>query len=135
MKLGFTGTRHGLNDIQAVTLSAWIANHGPFEEAHHGDCIGADSAFHTLTRADPKTVLHIHPSDSVGWRAFRDGDVYHPEKPPLERNKDIVNASDMVLACPMENVEVMRSGTWATIRNCRKVGRTLLVFYPDGRVE
>jgi len=53
-------------------------------------------------------------------------------KEPLARNRDIVNMSDILIAAPGEKAEVLRSGTWATIRYARKMSRKLLVIYPKG---
>jgi predicted Rossmann fold nucleotide-binding protein DprA/Smf involved in DNA uptake len=49
---------------------------------------------------------------------------------PLVRNKVIVNISDVILATPFEDKEVMRSGTWSTIRYARKVGKTPIIILP-----
>jgi len=38
----------------------------------------------------------------------------------------------LVLACPAQKREQLRSGTWATIRYARKTGVKMFVIFPDG---
>ena len=96
---------------------------------HHGDCVGADEGLHYAC-ASPKDVIIIHPSNIKKWslnsqKYFK---RYDP-KPPLERNKDIVNESDFLVAYPEDpEVEILRSGTWSTIRYARKVGKEVFIF-------
>lgn len=59
-------------------------------------------------------------------------DVVHEPRPPLERNRDVVDASDVLLACPGGMAEEQRSGTWATIRYARKAGKPVVIVWPDG---
>jgi arginase family enzyme len=81
----------------------------------------------------------LHPPTNSEFRSFvwtsADlGDVVCVEKNYLERNEDIVRDTDFLIACP-EGSEVMRSGTWATVRYARKKGRTIVVFWPDGHTD
>ncbi len=56
-------------------------------------------------------------------------------KPYLERNRDIVDASEVLIACPSTREEVMRSGTWATVRYARKKGMKITLIFRDGTCE
>jgi predicted Rossmann fold nucleotide-binding protein DprA/Smf involved in DNA uptake len=53
--------------------------------------------------------------------------------PYLERNHAIVNESDFLIAAP-DGPETLRSGTWATVRYARKVGKRVLVIMPNGEI-
>lgn len=54
-------------------------------------------------------------------RGFNKGDMLIKEKSYLNRNKDIIDQSDFLIACPQDKEqEVLRSGTWSTIRNAKK---------------
>lgn len=133
MRLGFTGTQKGMTDLQKERVISFLLMH-EVVEVHHGDCVGADSEFHDLIRERcPKVQVHIHPPELDVKRAFKEGDVVHPEKAYLKRNRDIVNVVDVLLACP-KGPEIMRSGTWATVRYARKRGKQVGVFYPQGSV-
>lgn len=58
------------------------------------------------------------------------GRTVHKAKPPLDRNRDIVNGSDVMLVAPRERKEELRSGTWATYRYAREQGKTCIVVWP-----
>lgn len=50
----------------------------------------------------------------------------------LKRDDALAEACDILLAFPRNGFEIMRSGTWATVRRARKANR-IIVFYPlDG---
>ena len=127
MRIGFTGTKEGMTDQQALVLYD-ILKGLEISEAHHGDCVGADSEFHVMC-IDLGIPVHIHPPTNSYARAFCENAAkVHPKKPYLERNKDIVNVSDAMFATPKENEEQLRSGTWATIRYTRKTGKKLTII-------
>ena len=48
----------------------------------------------------------------------------------LDRNKDIVNNCDLLIAAPKENTEVLRSGTWSTVRYAKQLGVTVVIIEP-----
>lgn len=58
-------------------------------------------------------------------------DIAMTEKPPLIRNRDIVNAGELLIATPKLDVEEQRSGTWAAIRYARKIGKPIILIYPS----
>ena len=106
-------------------------------EFHHGDCVGADSdADHIVRLVSPRAKIHIHPPEKDFKRAhtFIEGDTMYPAKPYLDRNHDIVDAVDILFATPKTNGEVIRSGTWATIRYARKQGKKVVLIRPDGTI-
>jgi predicted Rossmann fold nucleotide-binding protein DprA/Smf involved in DNA uptake len=107
---------------------------------HHGDCIGADEQAHDIAIAAGLKV-HIHPCVIRPKRANRIPSNYPNGRPaieepadPLERNRRMVNLCDQLFACPKEPTEVIRSGTWATIRYARKKGRRLYIILPHGEI-
>jgi hypothetical protein len=55
--------------------------------------------------------------------------------PPLARDLLIVKSCDRLLACPGTMTEIIRSGTWATVRMARKAGRPITIVLPAGRRE
>ena len=130
MIVGFTGTRTGMNDKQKHLVKIFLKMHRP-SRVVHGDCIGADSDFHNIC-LELKIPIDIRPSN-LSTRAWRHatGVLYLP-KNPLERNRDIVDQSDEMFACPKEINEVLRSGTWSAIRYARRINKRLYIFYQDG---
>lgn len=141
MILGITGTRHGLSERQC-SLVATLLDGARFSwpavtELHHGDCVGVDSEVHELVRRLVPTVrIVVHPPLLVAYRARCRGDVVLPEKGYLDRNRDIVDACDRLLALVGGDERSRpRSGTWATVRYARQALRRGLIVYPTGREE
>lgn len=136
MFVGFTGTRQGLTQPQrnelAVALSDLLrvadTNNLP-HEFHHGDCIGADYEAHYLARKLGWTIV-VHPPENTKYEAWCIADQRRPSFPFLTRNHNIVRATDLLIACPRSNVEELRSGTWATIRYAREIGRPVHILEP-----
>lgn len=157
MILGITATRGQLTVAQADNLERWI--HDPdVTEVHHGDCKGGDELAHSMALIARKPIV-IHPPTvelhrafchrKVTWWAFgrnyekmaeivwlfppvnREPDFTVLEPLPyLKRNHDIVDTCDFLLALPGTEQEIVRSGTWATIRYARKVGRPHEIVTP-----
>lgn len=121
--------------LQLATVEWLIADlrAKDYTTLHHGDCIGADFQFATLARAAGMIVVG-HPCDIEAKRARFDNDETYAPKPPMERNDDIVAASQWILAGPKRTTEEVRSGTWATIRRARRASCGLTIVYPDGSI-
>lgn len=146
MIYGFTGTREAPTREQEAVLDE-MANMGVFGgENHHGDCVGADTEFHYFAwRYGGKVV--VHPPVDPKCRAFvhqlmagmwEDDFVLLPEKPYLERNRDIVDACEKLLVVPKETQQderPVRSGTWSTVRYAQKQGKPIVIIWPDGQIE
>src|SRR4051812_7810698 len=137
MILGFTGTRHGITMAQALELNKILFL---CKEFRHGDCIGSDTMAHHQVRQFAifytRTIrIVIHPPSNPGQRSWCQGDEILPPKDYIPRNHDIVNASDEVLATPSGYVEELRSGTWATIRYAKEVGKPVTIIFPDGSIK
>lgn len=129
--VGFTGSRSGINSVQVKEITSLLTGMRDLQlVVHHGDCIGADTDFHNLCLSlSPCVKVVIHPPTINTFRAFNKSHKLLPPKPYLVRNHDIVDAADIVIACPFDkNKEELRSGTWATIRYCKKQGKTIYIF-------
>lgn len=139
MKIGFTGTQNGITPPQFDLLVEVLQGLHEVTEAHHGDCIGADGEFAVIIDAlysqanGFEAQLHSHPPDDPKKRAFTAYQKSYPEKPFLDRNEDIVDATEILIACPKGQAEERRSGTWATIRYARKQGGIIIILWPDGK--
>ena len=61
LKIGFTGTRHGMTKKQEIEFEKLIKAK-KFKEFHHGMCLGSDEIAHQLIEKDKKNVNIIgHP--------------------------------------------------------------------------
>lgn len=132
MKLGFTGTREGMTFEQLCEVELILLFE--IDEAHHGDCIGADADLHRLARSAGLWIVG-HPPIDPKLRAFCEFDEIWPEKQYLVRNVDIVICGDILLATPKEMEEQKRGGTWSTIRYAREIGKPRIIVWPNGEVE
>ena len=134
--IGFTGTQVGMTDAQFSIARLFFQKYRiEIEDVHHGDCIGADDDFHTLVRLHSNIKIVIHPPKNKSKRAFKQGDVILEPDEYLKRNHDIVDACNILIATPKENEEVLRSGTWATIRYGKKSKKMVIIIFPDGKVD
>ncbi len=137
MDIGFTGTREGMTNHQIASLYfTLIMLKGEPLTFHHGDCVGADAEAHKVVQHQGISVI-IHPPIDSSRRAFCEDGYLWQKKPYMERNRDIVCFTKMLIACPKlsEKDSHRRSGTWATIRYARKLGRRLVIIWPDGTLE
>lgn len=122
MIIGFTGTQIGMSDRQKMSLRRHLVSVGA-TEFHHGDCIGADADAHWIAIGLGCRIV-IHPPEISSKRAFcKWADCELPAKPYLDRNHDIVDCCDKLIAAPKSLEEELRSGTWATVRYAKKAGK------------
>jgi hypothetical protein len=133
MVIGFTGTRKGMTTAQRDAVAAVLRTLNA-TVLHHGDCVGADAQANEIARALGLRVV-LHPPDDGRHRAFCRADEVRSPRSYLVRNHDIVNDAQVLVATPGQQSEVMRSGTWATIRYARKLGVRTVVIYPSGNME
>jgi hypothetical protein len=132
-KVGFIGTRHGMSEAQKEALRKLIARKR-FSEFHHGDCVGSDEQAHSLIRQVGHSVKVVgHPAKWEKYRAHCDCEEELPSGTYNQRNKDIVDQTDFLIATP-DSKERKGSGTWITIRYARKHGKRIYVVHKSGRI-
>jgi len=133
--IGFTGTQRGMTSSQRQQFEM-LFNQLHIEAAgeiefHHGDCIGADEDAHNIVAANTDGYgIWLHPPMNDKKRAWCR--AYHvlPIKDYMNRNHDIVEACDILIACPKGMTEELRSGTWATIRYARILHKRVQILWP-----
>jgi hypothetical protein len=132
--LAFTGTRKGMTKAQRRTLRHHLMTTDKRPTvAHHGRCVGADEDMHDLLLA-AKVPVETWPGDIEDLRAPCLGAaVDHEPMSCLARNQRIVEACDYLIVAPAGYTEERRSGTWATARAAREMGKPVYVVLPDGR--
>lgn len=133
---GFTGTRKPISEQQRTWLRHQVDNR---VELHHGACLGADEEAHDAA-IDADSVIVVHPPSNEllmmpRWKFSQRACIYvHPSKPYHDRNRDIVDSTQVLIALP-DGPERPHSGTWYTIRYALKQGLPVNICYPDGTVE
>jgi hypothetical protein len=102
---------------------------------HVGDCIGADAQ--ATGQAQGMGIATVcHPPLDTSKRAFTTGHIQVlPPEPYLERNHIMVEAAGVLIATPQQMREVLRSGTWATVRYAHRRRIHVLIVYPTGLVR
>lgn len=141
MDIGFTGTQRGMTPAQQeVVWNMMVAVsliYGQKVEAHHGLCIGADAQFHGICRGWVIPIVGHPPINTSKVHSFPPSDFVYMWGPKeyLDRNTDIVDCCNWLIATPAEYVEQLRSGTWSTIRKAKKKGIRGTIVYPDGTTE
>ena len=135
MKVGFTGSRNSMSNKQ-VNIFKQITKTLDITEFHHGGCIGSDEIADAIVKnvkkgKQLKTIIHLsYKKDKANIKA----DIEIKPAPYLERNKDIVDQSEILIATP-RNKETFNSGTWTTIRYARKKNIPIYIIKPNGVVK
>lgn len=132
LTIAFTGTRVGMTVRQHRALEQLLETYPPesWIKFVHGGCVGADSQFHAYTTAHLFRV-HIYPSDIKGTQgATDDAEYVHTPLPALQRNRVMVEMADILFAAPQTLHEIVRSGTWSTVRHARAVGTPCIILDP-----
>jgi len=134
LNVGFTGTRHDATVAQIRTLSALLLKLRP-DRFHLGDCVGADEQAAHLAHALGIDCVGHPPIEEKLRANFNRYITEYPARSYLERNREIVDVCDILIACPGEDRERLRSGTWATVRYARAKKKKLYVINPRGEVH
>jgi hypothetical protein len=135
MILSFTGTRKGMNEVQKELFQQLVDEINP-KVFVHGDCDGADEDAHNIIVSKGNIEIHKRPCTFDNQRAFtKEGTCVAEPEYALDRNKKIVDDGEILIATPGENKEVLRSGTWSTIRYASKTNKPVVIIYPNGKVE
>lgn len=135
--LGITGTRNQMTPQQFVEATSILKSlRNKYFTLHHGACIGADETLVVHAAMLVYTNIVAHPpviTQFMSEVAMNTSTQQLPPKEYLERNHDIVDATAMLLACPLWPEDVLgRSGTWSTIRYARSLKRPIIIVYDNG---
>lgn len=132
MIIGFTGTRKGISRNQELLLRKFFSafNQDAEIEFHHGCCVGSDTNFHHLVREifwNCRIIGHPPANDYLMSNDLDFDDVFRPQE-YMVRNRHIVDSAEILIATP-EGEEILRSGTWATIRYAlKKADKSVFIF-------
>ena len=136
MIIGTSGSRNGMNKISKNILINELNKINSITAFHHGDCKGVDEEFHNIIRDHDKSInIIVHPPINNSLRSYCNGNIIKKENTYLQRNKNIVNQVNLMIFLPSTNQEILRSGTWSTIRYCKKINKKYIIIFPDGSIE
>jgi hypothetical protein len=135
--VGFTGTKIGMHPNQRLELAEhllYLKGLG-FTHFHHGDCIGADTQAAKIAKQFGFFIVahpgHPRDKNNTMYRAFTEcNDEVREVKPFIQRDHDIVDETERMIATPAGCTEEIRSGTWTTVRYARKQSKEVHIIYP-----
>lgn len=130
MKIGVTGTREGANDRQLTAVIAYMESLGPGHELHHGDCQGVDVEVAAAARQLGWRIV-CHPPALTEAQGHFGGDEIRRPKGYLERDRNIVDETELLIVVPKHDQWQPRGGTWYTHDYAVKKGKPLKIFYPN----
>ena len=138
MKVGVTGTREGMTSSQVFAFGG-LECLDSIREFHHGSCCGVDVGTARLVKGHLGDTVEIHrhpgPLDDPNQEDSGVDTVIHEPKNHFARNRDIVDAVDLLIVVPREMERQERGGTWYTMGYAEKKGKQIKVIWPDGTVE
>lgn len=139
LSYAMTGTQEGATNAQMLTLAELMMGEGlstvDMFYWHFGDCIGADQqAFDMVSDVFMFIAYTVaHPTNVEGKRAFCQATEIREPMESLGRNARMAYLGhNGLFALPRTHYEILKSGTWATVRTAAKLKRPIWIIYPDG---
>ena len=138
MKIGVTGTRNGMSEIQENKFKTILTNGIKFlyppllsDEFHHGDCVGADVQAAQIAKNIGYRII-CHPPIVTELRGYFLSDDYRPPLTYFQRNRNIVDEIDFLFVLPMDNEPKEKGGTWYTFNYALRRNKPVMIIYPEG---
>lgn len=123
MKVGFTGSRHGMSRRQATQLQ-WLLS-----VLRHADLkVHRPSEFHYGTHEDAELKADDEAAKLAASLGYEPIPHHAARGGELARNHIIVDAVNVLLAAPQTDAEEVRSGTWATVRYARAAVKPVVML-------
>lgn len=132
MKVGVTGTREGANDVQLTAVIEYMISLGTGHELHHGDCSGVDVQVAQAAQSLGWRIV-CYPPNSDETRGWFGGDEVKKPAGYLQRDRAIVDATEVLMVLPLQNEWQPKGGTWYTHDYAVKRGKPVRIFYPNGQ--
>jgi len=137
-EIGFSGSQRGMTEAQRATVARLLQEFYRMELGvglfRHGHCRGADEQAAMIAgNIGYVTVAYPGADTPDKWTTFV-STYTRAAYPNLERNQRICDDSMIMIAAPAQDTEVLRSGTWATIRRARKDNVPLFIVGPEGNL-
>jgi hypothetical protein len=133
--VGITASRHGLSDIQRRALTTFLhrARMAGASRFHHGCCVGGDEIGAVIAyNLGYRVIGHPPVKTELVTEAF--SHELRESKGYLERDRDIVHETDVLIGLPNQPEVWRGSGTWFTVHYAQEMSRARLVMLPNGQV-
>lgn len=144
MIIGVTASQEGLTEEQEKWAGEFARQNAERITLFvDGECIGGDTELCLIFRdagvRPPSGKTRSRPCTITSKRSFAVHDEVMPVHQPLIRNHHIIDdvlaapGGDGYMLCfPRSVVEIVRSGTWATIRAAHNRGAKGWIIWPNG---
>lgn len=131
MKIGITGTRSGMTELQRTCamslLQRLFVNNSQF---HHGDCIGVDvQAAEIAAGIGFYTVCH--PPIKTDLRGNHKSNEFREPLSYFARNRNIVDETDFLIVVPFQMSHQTSGGTWYTHDYAIKKNKPIEIIWPE----
>jgi hypothetical protein len=133
MKVGITGTREGMTESQFASIKEalkTIISECGAAEFHHGDCTGVDVEAAFLAKELGYKII-CHPPKSSEQQGYFGGDEMREPLGYLQRDRNIVDETDILIVAPLQRTHQSRGGTWYTHDYALKKGKPIMLFIGD----
>jgi len=145
MRVALTATQQGINGRQWTTLYDVLRQLKPALFIH-GACLGGDDQGDSMAAdlgipriAFPSTIGKKRVPDDELKRRTGSLIMIMPAEQPLIRNIKMLKCAKVIegsklIACPRQRHEIIRSGTWTTVRHGRRILGTqnVIIISPEG---
>lgn len=144
--IGATGSREPVSNAQRAwvysTFEDAIRNN-VFRRVHHGACTGADEFIHEVALESgiyidvwpPTVIKYLAPQCILSHPLV----TVHHAMPYLNRDREVVRGGTAgLIALPRQDSQPAREswgGTWYTVDFAERMGRNVVICYPNGKVE
>jgi hypothetical protein len=123
MRVAFTGTRHGMNAAQVQQLRYVLALF-----CHADRHVGRTPEFHYGTH-ETAVLLADEQAANLAAEAGYTLVAHHALRgQELARDDEEAAVADVMVAAPQADREQQRSGTWATVRRARALGKPVVML-------
>lgn len=129
IKIGVTGTREGANVKQLAEIGSLLSEIQGVE-LHHGDCVGVDEQTAIIARALGYRLI-CHPPIKSQLRAFVESDQSMEPVGYLQRDRNIVQATQLLIVVPAQDEWQPRGGTWYTHDHAVRKNKPIVIIYPN----
>jgi hypothetical protein len=133
--IGFAGTLKQPTQRQADQLCKALFYHREAHSVmHNGGCTGSEEYALRYWLAC-KGAVWLHPPMQTTHRAAVPYGIANPPATYLRRYMQIVLATDVMIICPSQQREVVRSSTWAALRYAQDADKAFFLILPCGTVH
>lgn len=135
--LGITGTRNGMTKEQQASfellVESLLKTHPTLINFHQGQCIGVDVEAANYLHTKNLTIISHSPIkvDLIGESHV---DISMEPQGYFQRNRNIVDSSQIMIVVPYTNEHQSFGGTWYTHDYAVKRKKIVYVIYPEGRI-